>query len=76
MLTDALVPVLQRLRCPLHGIWGAMDVLYRQRLPLVEQVLSRAPGFVSLELLSQAGHWVQFEEAEAFDAALANAIQR
>jgi 2-hydroxy-6-oxonona-2,4-dienedioate hydrolase len=75
MLTDALVPILQRLHCPVHGIWGAMDVLYRHRLPLIRQVLSSAPGFRSLELLPDAGHWVQFEAAEAFNAALARALQ-
>jgi pimeloyl-ACP methyl ester carboxylesterase len=75
MLTDALVPVLAALHCPLHGIWGAQDVLYRQRLPLIRQVLSSAPGFRSLDLLPEAGHWVQFEAAEAFNAALARTLQ-
>jgi len=75
MLTDALVPVLAALRCPLHGIWGAQDVLYRHRLPLIHRVLSSAPGFRSLELLPDAGHWVQFEAANAFNAALARALQ-
>ncbi len=75
MLTDALVPILPRLRCPVHGIWGAMDVLYRHRLPLIQRVLSTAPDFRSLELLPAAGHWVQFEAAEAFNAALARALQ-
>ena len=75
MLTAALVPVLPRLTCPLHGIWGAQDVLYRHRLPLIGQVLSTAPGFQSLELLPQAGHWVQFEAAEAINAALAGVLR-
>jgi pimeloyl-ACP methyl ester carboxylesterase len=74
MLTDALCPLLPTLRCPLHGIWGAQDVLYRHRLPLVQQVLSTAPGFGGLQLLPEAGHWVQFEAADAFDAALARAL--
>ena len=74
MLTDAVVPVLTGLSFPLHGIWGARDVLYRHRLALIGQVLARAPDFVSLELLSQAGHWVQFEAADAFNAALARAL--
>jgi pimeloyl-ACP methyl ester carboxylesterase len=74
MLTDALVPVLTGLFCPVHGIWGADDVLYRHRLPLIGQVLSRAPGFQTLQLLPRAGHWVQFEAAEAFNAALAAAL--
>jgi pimeloyl-ACP methyl ester carboxylesterase len=75
MLTDALLPALATLACPLHGIWGAQDVLYRDRLPLVGQVLSTAPGFQSLDLLPQAGHWVQFEAAEAFNAALAAVLR-
>ena len=75
MLTATLVPVLPTLACPLHGIWGAQDVLYRHRLPLIGQVLSTAPGFRSLDLLPQAGHWVQFEAAEAFNAALAAALR-
>jgi pimeloyl-ACP methyl ester carboxylesterase len=74
MLTDALVPVLTGLSCPVHGIWGAQDVLYRHRLVLIDEVLARAPDFVSLDLLPQAGHWVQFEAAGAFNAALASAL--
>ena len=75
MLTAALAPVLPQLTCPVHGIWGACDVLYRHRLPLIREVLSTAPGFQSLDLLPQAGHWVQFEAAEAFNAALARRLQ-
>ena len=75
MLTAALVPVLPALACPVHGIWGAEDVLYRHRLPLIGQVLATAPGFRSLDLLPQAGHWVAFEAAEAFNAALAVALR-
>ncbi|MBN8494394.1 MAG: alpha/beta hydrolase [Burkholderiales bacterium] len=74
MLTDALCLVLPTLRCPLHGIWGGQDVLYRHRLPLVQQVLSTAPGFGGLQVLPDAGHWVQFEAADAFNAALAGAL--
>jgi 2-hydroxy-6-oxonona-2,4-dienedioate hydrolase len=74
MLTDALVPILPRLRCPVHGLWGAQDVLYRHRLPLIGQVLSLAPGLQSLELLPDAGHWVQFEAADAFNTALGRAL--
>ena len=75
MLTAALVPVLPALACPVHGIWGAQDVLVRHRLPLIGQVLATAPAFQSLNLLPQAGHWVAFEAAEAFNAALAVALR-
>lgn len=74
MLTDALAQVLPQLACPVHGIWGAQDVLYAQRLPLIGQVLGTAPGFRSLDLLPDAGHWVAWEAADVFNAALAAAL--
>lgn len=74
MLTDALVPVLAGLSCPVHGIWGAQDALYRDRLSLIGRLLARSPGFESLDLLPQAGHWVQFEAADVFNAALTKTL--
>jgi pimeloyl-ACP methyl ester carboxylesterase len=74
MLTDALAQILPTLACPVHGIWGARDVLYAQRLPLIGQVLGTAPGFRSLDLLPAAGHWVAWEAAGSFNAALAAAL--
>ncbi len=76
MLTDLLAQVLPTLACPVHGIWGARDVLYAQRLPLIGQVLATAPGFRGVTLLPDAGHWVAWEAAEAFNAALAAALDR
>lgn len=74
MLTDALARLLPDLRCPVHGIWGEHDVLYAMRRPLVAEVLSRAPGFRGLAWIAGAGHWVMFEDAPAFDAALLGAL--
>ena len=74
MLTDAVAHLLPRLACPVHGIWGAQDVLYASRLPLIGQVLGTAPGFRGLVLVPEAGHWVAFEAADAFNAALAAAL--
>ncbi|GCL63814.1 alpha/beta fold hydrolase [Pseudaquabacterium pictum] len=74
MLTDAVARLLPQLACPVHGIWGALDVLYAQRLPLIGQVLATAPGHRSLVLVPEAGHWVAWEAAEAFNAALAAAL--
>ena len=74
MLTDAVAHLLPRLACPVHGIWGAHDVLYASRLPLIGQVLATAPGFRGLVLVPDAGHWVAFEAADAFNAALAAAL--
>jgi 2-hydroxy-6-oxonona-2,4-dienedioate hydrolase len=74
MLSDAMLRLLPQLACPVHGIWGAQDVLYASRLPLIGQVLGTAPGYRDLVLLPDAGHWVAFEAAAAFNAALAAAL--
>lgn len=68
---DALLACLGRLSCPVHAIYGAHDVLYGERLPELAAVFAAAaPGFAGLQLIPQAGHWVQFEAAHAFNAAL------
>jgi pimeloyl-ACP methyl ester carboxylesterase len=70
MLTDALRTLLPRIGCPLAGVWGEHDVLYRGRQGLVAAVLPLAPGFRGLTWVAGAGHWVPYEDAAAFDAAL------
>ena len=72
--TDILRRTLPELSCPVHGIWGEQDALYRGVQHLLEPALALAPGFGSLALIPGAGHWVQFERAEAFDRALAAAL--
>jgi pimeloyl-ACP methyl ester carboxylesterase len=74
MLTDALARLLPALHCHVHGIWGARDVLYAHRLPLIGEVLRLAPRFHGLRLLPDAGHWVAFEAAGGFNAALRAAL--
>jgi pimeloyl-ACP methyl ester carboxylesterase len=73
-ITDALVPALIQLSGPVHGIRCPRDVHYDHRLPLIGQVMSRVPGFLPLDLLPQAGHWAQFEAADAFNDVLAKAL--
>lgn len=70
MLTDALRRLLPHIACPLAGLWGEHDVLYRGRLALVAEVLPLAPGFRGLTLVPGVGHWVAYEDAPAFDTAL------
>lgn len=72
--TDIMLATLPRVQCPVHGIWGEQDVLYRGVQDRIAAALSVAPSFRSLELIPQAGHWVQFERAEAFNQALARAL--
>ncbi|MBH1957961.1 MAG: alpha/beta fold hydrolase [Burkholderiales bacterium] len=68
--TDALAQALLKVKCPVHAIYGAEDALYRGKMQALEPVLRLAPGFRALTLIEGAGHWVQFERAEAFNQAL------
>lgn len=73
MLTDRLAVALPRLACPVAGIWGKADVLYRTRLDLVPAQLARAPKYCGLWMLD-GGHWIQHEAAADFDRSLAEAL--
>ncbi len=72
--TDLLLRTLQQLGCPVFGIWGERDALYRGRLEIVGPALAQAPLFQSLATIPNAGHWVQYEAAAAFNAALLDAL--
>jgi 2-hydroxy-6-oxonona-2,4-dienedioate hydrolase len=53
--------------CPVHGVWGEFDALYTGTLQQVPQVLSCMRSFT---VVPDAGHWVMFERADAFHAAI------
>lgn len=73
--TDILARSLPRVRCPVHTIYGAHDAIYRQYIHQLEGAYAAAaPDFRGMQLIEGAGHWVQFEAPEAFDAALAKAL--
>jgi len=75
MRTDALARLLPQIECPVAGIWGAEDVLYRTRLPVIGRALHEARDFRSLVLIPDAGHWVQYERAAAYNEALGQALR-
>lgn len=72
--TDILRRTLREVRCPVHGIWGERDVLFRGIEAGIEPALREARDFRDLAFVAGAGHWVQYEAPEAFDAALAAAL--
>lgn len=74
--SDILARSLPQVTCPVHAIYGAHDVLYLRYLPELEAALAAsAPDFRGLALIEGAGHWVQFEAAEAFNSALLQALR-
>jgi 2-hydroxy-6-oxonona-2,4-dienedioate hydrolase len=65
--TDVLAKVQTQWQCPVHGIWGGADALYVKTLARVPEVLHTLSSF---KVIPDAGHWVQFENPEAFHDAL------
>lgn len=68
--TDVLLRSLAQVRCPVHAIYGSEDALYRGKMEVLETALRQAGNFRTLTLVEAAGHWVQFERADAFNQAL------
>jgi 2-hydroxy-6-oxonona-2,4-dienedioate hydrolase len=70
-MTDILLRHLGRIECRVDAIYGEQDALYSGGLlDELEVLLRGAPRFGRIVRIPQAGHWVQFEAAAAFDAAL------
>ncbi|MEF7612533.1 alpha/beta hydrolase [Aquincola sp. MAHUQ-54] len=74
MRTDLLLRTLPHIGCTVQGIWGEEDALYRGRLDVVRHALAQAPRAGAPVFIEGAGHWVQYERPEAFNQALARAL--
>jgi len=72
--TSLLADTLATLQCPVHAVYGAEDVLYRGCWPEVQARLATLPAVRDVTLLPGAGHWVQYEEPEAFNRRLLAAL--
>lgn len=73
--SDALAQALAKVRCPVHAIYGREDALYRQRQDALALALQAAPDFRGMHWVENAGHWVQFEQPQAFDAVLQTVLE-
>ncbi len=68
--TDILARAFPEVRCPVDVVYGDQDPFYKGQAALYKPALQRAPQFRGLHGIGAAGHWVQFEAAEAFNALL------
>ena len=73
--TNVILDTLPAVRCPVYGLCGHDDALYLGVQDQLAPALAAAPAFRGLTLIGQAGHWVQFEDAQAYDEALAAALR-
>jgi pimeloyl-ACP methyl ester carboxylesterase len=68
--SDAIARTLADVAVPLKTIWGTRDVIARPSLEARLDVLRRHHPELGARLIEGAGHWVMYEAADAFRAAL------
>ena len=71
--SDAMLQLQTQWTCPVFGIWGENDALYRGSLHLIQGLLS-ACDLRGFHVLPDAGHWVQYEQPEAFNKLLLQSL--
>lgn len=74
--TDSLKQVILRSRAPLGAIYGEQDAIARPHVQLRLDLVREMRADARTELIPGAGHWVAYEAAEPFNAALARVLAR
>ena len=67
--SDAMLALQKQWTCEVHGIWGELDALYQGKLHLLPDLLQGC-DLKQFHVIQGAGHWVQFEDAPAFNQTL------
>lgn len=74
--TDVLARSLPRIPCPVHAIYGRHDAVYVGYIDQLAAVFAQVtPDFRGFTVVEDAGHWVQFERPDEFNAALLAALR-
>lgn len=74
--TDSLKQAILRSQAPLGAIYGEQDAIARPNVQLrLDLVREMRPG-AAIEKIPGAGHWVAYEAAEEFNAALDRVLTR
>lgn len=74
--TDSLKQAILRSRAPLACIYGEEDAIARPHVPLRLELIRSLQDGALTEMIPGAGHWVAYEAADAFNAALARILTR
>ena len=65
--TDLCQRTLKKLQMGFECVYGQQDVLYRDQWRQVRQAVETCSTSQGLHFIDDAGHWVQFEQAERFN---------
>jgi pimeloyl-ACP methyl ester carboxylesterase len=71
--TNVLAQAQTHWTCPVHGVWAEFDALYKDTLHEIPNVLSSMATF---SIVPNAGHWVMFENPEAFHAVVDSLLEQ
>ena len=74
--SDALRCALPAITCPVSAIYGQADALYQGQQDELAPALATAADWRGLHWVENAGHWVQFEQAQRFDSLLAQLLEQ
>jgi len=66
----ALPTAIPRMRARLQGLWGERDITAQGVLDQIRELLQSLQPGSGFTVIPRAGHWVQYEAAEAFNTAL------
>ena len=72
--SEEALAVLPELDAPLHGIWGEHDVTAPGGASQREMTLQAASPGAGFDIIADAGHWVQYEQADRFNQAMLAAL--
>lgn len=75
ILPHRLLDALERARCDIHAIWGALDATHPDP-SAQERVLRGLRAKMSFKVIPDAGHWVMYERPAAFERALREILTR
>ncbi len=73
--TDEVRRGLADIRIPVRAIWGEKDVVARPSVAAVLEVLREHHPELVTRVIAGAGHWVMYEQPEAYNAALIEMLE-
>jgi pimeloyl-ACP methyl ester carboxylesterase len=73
--TDALARALADVTASLKTIWGTRDVIARPSVDLRLDIMRRHHPALDVRLIEGAGHWVAYEAADRFNAAMLDLLK-
>ena len=74
--SDAVRKELANVKIPLRTIWGANDIVAYPNVESVLEILAEHHPGLQTRLIPDAGHWVMYEQAEAFNSALLEMLRQ